>query len=148
LVLAPGASAVPPPIGGLTQLPGIAACIADDSFGGACFDGNGLAGDGYHTLALSPDGRNAYVAAHDSGALGILSSAPATGALSQPADPAGCIAEDPLVTPGCTDGRGLLSANGVAVSPDGRHVYVASKASDAVAIFSRDLATGALTQLA
>ena len=147
LALAPGASAVPPPIGGLTQLPGIAACIAEDDLGGACFDGNGLAGDGYHTIALSPDGKNAYVAADDSSAVAILSRNPATGVLTQPAGSAGCIAEDPLTTPGCADGRGLESANGVAVSPDGKHVYVASKASDAVAIFSRDLSSGALTQL-
>jgi 6-phosphogluconolactonase (cycloisomerase 2 family) len=40
---------------------------------------------------------------------------------------------------------GLGSARAVAVSPDGDHVYVAGMQDDAVAIFSRNGTTGALT---
>jgi 6-phosphogluconolactonase (cycloisomerase 2 family) len=40
---------------------------------------------------------------------------------------------------------GLLGARGVAVSPDGNNVYVASEDDNAVAVFSRSSTTGALT---
>ncbi len=40
---------------------------------------------------------------------------------------------------------GLLGAYSVAVSPDGDHVYTAAAFDHAVAVFSRDEATGALT---
>jgi uncharacterized repeat protein (TIGR01451 family) len=40
---------------------------------------------------------------------------------------------------------GLFAAASVAVSPDGKHVYTASIGDDAVAVFSRNSTTGALT---
>src|SRR5947208_2782645 len=43
---------------------------------------------------------------------------------------------------------GLNGATGVAVSPDGAHVYVTGENDNALAIFQRDPATGALTQVA
>src|SRR5206468_1945163 len=69
-----------------------------------------------------------------------------TGALAQLPGLAGCIAEngDGVI---CVPGRGLRGPIHVEVSPDGQHVYVASRDSDAVAIFARDPTTGALAQL-
>jgi DNA-binding beta-propeller fold protein YncE len=46
----------------------------------------------------------------------------------------------------CMGGHGLFGAVSVAVSPDGQHLYVASH-GNAVAIFARNVTTGALTQL-
>src|SRR5439155_1462915 len=40
---------------------------------------------------------------------------------------------------------GLNGAAGVAVSPDGRHVYATGELEDALAVFERDSASGALT---
>jgi DNA-binding beta-propeller fold protein YncE len=40
---------------------------------------------------------------------------------------------------------GLGVAAGVDISPDGKHVYVTGAGDDAVAVFSRNTATGALT---
>ncbi len=40
---------------------------------------------------------------------------------------------------------GLSGANSVAVSPDGAHVYVASRGDSAVAVFSRNATSGALS---
>src|SRR5881628_2053132 len=40
---------------------------------------------------------------------------------------------------------GLGGATGVAVSPDGRNIYAAGEVDDALAVFHRDSATGALT---
>jgi DNA-binding beta-propeller fold protein YncE len=39
--------------------------------------------------------------------------------------------------------EGLEGATAVVVSPDGKHVYVAAGESDALAVFTRDPATGA-----
>jgi DNA-binding beta-propeller fold protein YncE len=61
---------------------------------------------------------------------------PTPGALTQLADPDGCVNE--TGTGGCADGKALDAAHSVAVSRDGKHVYVASFFSDAVAVFARE----------
>ena len=76
---------------------------------------------------MSPDGRSAYVASFFSSAVDVFDRDTATGALVQKAGAAGCIADTP--TAGCTDGRSLAGPRGVAVSPDGLSVYVASSAA-------------------
>lgn len=43
------------------------------------------------------------------------------------------------------DGTGLAEASAVVSSPDGRHVYAAGRADNALVTFSRDAATGLLT---
>ena len=45
----------------------------------------------------------------------------------------------------CANGDALLGASDIAVSPDGRHVYVASHTSNGIAWLARDAATGTLT---
>ena len=40
---------------------------------------------------------------------------------------------------------GLYGANSVTVSADGKHVYVAGRSDNAVAVFSRNSSTGTLT---
>ena len=46
----------------------------------------------------------------------------ATGGLTQPSDPTGCWSETGAGP--CGDGKGLFFASGVAISPDGKNVYV------------------------
>ncbi len=60
-----------------------------------------------------------------------------TGDLTQPAGTAGCISE--MGSGPCADGHGLDGPRSVAVSPDGKSVYVASavSGSGAVARFNR-----------
>ena len=58
-----------------------------------------------------------------------------TGAITQPAGTAGCVSETGAGP--CADGHGLDGPLAVAVSPDGKSVYVASCFSDAVARFNR-----------
>src|SRR3989442_493049 len=87
------------------------------------------------------------------GALAFIFVAPAdgesasTGMLMQLTGTAACVSEHGSGN-ACTDGNALSDAYGVTVSPDGRHVYVASFVSGAVAAFSRKKRTGALTPLA
>ncbi len=131
--------------GALTQKAGTAGCVTDDGTGGACADGFAI--NGAHGVVVSPDGRSVYLAAINFAAVAILDRDPSTGALTQKPGTAGCISEDGLGGT-CVDGRALAGAEMAVVSPDGRNVYVASAASDAIAVFDRDPATGALTQKA
>ena len=101
--------------------------------------------DGAIGVAVSPDSRNVYVASSVDAAVAVFDIDPGTGGLAQKAGQDGCVSESGSLL-SCEDGRALLQAWAVAVSPDGRNVYVASFQSDAVLIFDRDPATGAIDQ--
>ena len=115
-------------------------CIADVGD----FAGCGTTQQGLNTaygVAVSPDGSSVYVASLVDDAIVSFDRNPATGALSGQ----GCIA-DVGDFAGCgTTQQGLNTAYGVAVSPDGSSVYVASLVDDAIVSFDRNPATGALT---
>ncbi len=133
--------------GSLTEL----GCIEEHGGSGSgcgTTTGQGLANP-YH-LAITPDGRNIYVAdggrsGDDNGAVSEFSRDPSTGALTE----LGCIEETPTVADECaTTGKGLWSVNQVIVSSDGKNVYTAlDNTPGAIAEFVRDPVTGLLTQL-
>ena len=128
--------------GALSQPAGTAGCISETG-AGPCADGHGLVSP--TGVAVSPDGKSVYVASIDSNAVARLNRNTTTGAITQPAGTAGCISE--TGSGPCADGHGLLSPIGVAVSPDGKSVYVASAHySHAVARLNRNTTTGAITQ--
>ncbi|HEV7585401.1 MAG TPA: hypothetical protein VGO14_06440 [Solirubrobacteraceae bacterium] len=119
-----------------------------------CERGRGLVGA--NSVAVTPDGANVYVvggAPADSPSLGygnlaILKRDTTTGAISS----VGCMSSDGTdgrdgETGACTATLSLIGADGVAVSPDGHTVYVASGSSASVVAFARDPATGLLTRL-
>jgi DNA-binding beta-propeller fold protein YncE len=150
--------------GGLTQQAGRAGCVSADGTGG--YSDAATAGEcavapavGLPTaLALSPDGRNAYVAGHRE-AVAVLDRDTRSGALTAKRGPGGCLSRDG--TPGgertrrlhaksafgrvrsCAIGRGLFGVTDVALSPDGRNAYVGSV--EGLAVLDRDR-RGALTQ--
>ncbi len=126
--------------GHLTQSPGTAGCIASQGAGG-CATGIGL--EGPNSVAVSPDGRNVYATSLNSNAIDVFARNPSTGALTQ-ASSGGCIADVP--TSGCAGGRALYGPDVVVVSPDGRNVYVGAFKGSAIAVFTRNPATGALAQ--
>jgi DNA-binding beta-propeller fold protein YncE len=137
-------------LGSLVQLSGRGGCLADRSEpGGSCARVRGLSGSapfvGSHALAISPDGRNVYVASSRSNAIAIFTRNARTGALTQHSGAAGCIAL--LGSGGCAKAIGLGAPNSVAVSADGKNVYATSLAGNAVVSLHRSSSTGALTQL-
>jgi 6-phosphogluconolactonase (cycloisomerase 2 family) len=93
----------------------------------------GLAGA--DSVAVSPDGRHVYVAGDAANAVVVFQRAETTGKLS--------FVEVYRDNVGGVDG--LAGAEAVALSPDGRHVYVTGDVEHAVAVFRRDTATGRLS---
>jgi Ca2+-binding RTX toxin-like protein len=151
-----------PATGTLTQPAGPAACVSEFGDGIACSDVNGAGGapgnGRFNTIAFSADGKSAYVGAFGQDpqptaavhrALVILDRDTATGALTQKAGTAGCIANDPEVSPhGCTvAGPQLGDITDITVTLDGKNVYVATDLA-AIMIYDRNTVTGALAQRA
>ncbi len=93
--------------------------------------------NGARALAFSDDGRHLYVAGSVDNAVAVFSRNAATGALT--------FVEAKFDGLGGADG--LAGASGVAVSPDGEHVYVSGETDSGVAVFARNALTGALTPL-
>jgi 6-phosphogluconolactonase (cycloisomerase 2 family) len=86
-------------------------------------------------VAVSPDGAHVYTVGYQDDAIAAFERDQATGALS-------------FIDAWKNGVDGFSSLNGpqgVTVSPDGAHVYVASDVSGSVTVFSRDAATGELT---
>jgi 6-phosphogluconolactonase (cycloisomerase 2 family) len=131
--------------GALTQLAGTAGCVSDTGSGGACTDGTAL--DGPYSVAVSPDGANVYAVSNNSSAVSVFARNATTGQLTQLAGTAGCVSDNGSGG-ACVDGNLLLSSVDVQVSPDGANVYVVAFGNSALATFSRNPSTGALTQLA
>jgi DNA-binding beta-propeller fold protein YncE len=95
-------------------------------------------------VAVSPDGKSAYEVLNDN-ELAEFSRDATTGALTE----IGCVSD--AAPTGCTSAQvGMDSPTAVAVSSDGKNVYVTGGADNAVAEFSRTTSgvnTGLLTQL-
>lgn len=117
--------------GALTQREGTGGCLIFLRSAGCSFGRALIAPEG---LALSPDGKNAYVAAFKSGAIAVLNRGKA-GSVAQKPGVAGCLATR---TPGCTPARALKGVSSIALSPDGRYLYSTAFESDAVDVFRRN----------
>jgi 6-phosphogluconolactonase (cycloisomerase 2 family) len=104
----------------------------------AHFDGvSGVDGlEGAFGVAIAPDGNHVYVTGRDEAAVAVFSRNSVTGELT--------FVEAQFNGVGGVDG--LDGVWRVAVSPDDAHVYTAAaNPDDAVAVFARDVGTGALT---
>jgi len=88
---------------------------------------------------VSPDGKYVYAVSQYSNALVWLTRDAATGALT----PAGCLKASPRGDR-CGGALNLMAPSALAVSPDGRSVYVVSGFDASISVFRRDADTGAL----
>jgi DNA-binding beta-propeller fold protein YncE len=131
-----------PGSGALRQAAGRAGCVALHGRG-RCGRARALAGP--IAATVSPDGRNVYVAASGSGAIATFARNRRSGTLRQLRGGRGCVAFDGRE--GCRRARALEVPMAVAVSPDGRRLYVAAFGSGAVTVLARNRRTGALRQL-
>jgi DNA-binding beta-propeller fold protein YncE len=127
--------------GRLTQAAGPAGCIAASGADG-CARGRALAGP--NSVAVSADGKNVYATSFRSSSIATFTRNSSTGALTQAKGRTGCLAENAI--PGCASARGLSGADVVALSDDGRNVYVGAFRGSAVAVLSRSTSGGTLTQ--
>lgn len=126
--------------GALTQLPASAGCIAGAPIP-VCAVGRALVGP--DVVVVSPRGENVYVGSFFGNAVAVFDRDPVSGALTQPGDSSGCVAE---AISGCALGVALGAPEGMAISGDGASLYVASALSDAVVTLARDQTTGDLAQ--
>ena len=109
----------------LTKVDGPAGCVADPSStvpDGTCETAKGI--KDATDVAISPDGKFLYAAATSSDSIAAFSRDVDSGELTQLPGTKGCIAaaEDPIS--GCATAHGLENPSALAISPDGKSVYV------------------------
>ena len=118
-----------PETGALTQL----GCLASSLTGETehCTQVNSIAGP--LGVAISPGGQNVYVTSFDENAVAAFERNPESGALTQLAEPYGCVTSN---ASGCAEGStelvGLDGPRRLTVSPDGFNVYVAGQSAATV----------------
>jgi DNA-binding beta-propeller fold protein YncE len=117
--------------------PTVESCTSQIAGKGCTVIGNQYSGP--TDVAVSPDGRFAYVAAVTGDALFVMDRNPATGALTFKS----CVSKSG--TAPCAPGRAMAGASDVEISPDGSQVVVATRFAG-LAVFDRNATTGALTQ--
>jgi 6-phosphogluconolactonase (cycloisomerase 2 family) len=126
--------------GALRQLRGRAGCVRQGG-GGGCARGRALHDP--TAIVVSPDGRNLYVASFGGRAIAVFARSPRTGVLHQLPGRSGCIRNHP--GGGCRGGRALTRPWTLALGAAGRFLYVGT--ADGIAVFRRNVRTGALSQL-
>jgi hypothetical protein len=139
-VLVAPAVASASPLGSLAQLPSPNNCV-----GTAPECGTVSTADltGSHAVVVSPDGKNVYMV--DGGAVAEFARN-ADGSLAELAAPNDCIG----ATSGCVTATGVNFPTAIAISPDGKNVYLVGGDTNNIgniAEFARQ-ANGSLTQLA
>ncbi len=156
------AAAIAPQIAGadpITKLDGKDGCVVSPAStvpDGTCRKAKGI--NDATDIAISPDGKFLYAAASSSNSIAAFVRDPATGEIAQLKGSAGCVAWKATPIAGCAQANGLEGPSALAMSPDGKSVYVTTFKLDAgstppkiqgtLTTFSRNPNSGALTQRA
>ena len=149
LIASPAGSSVPTtdagaaPTGRLVQPKGEVGCIHRKGTN-RCAQGRAVTSP--EDIAISPDGRHAYVASFGSHGIAVFKRARRTGYLEQLPRRRGCVRHRGGRF--CGPGRAIASPVSIAISPDGANVYVVSAGSDAISVFARNQRSGVISQLA
>ncbi len=129
-------------IGTLSSAKGRGSCLSNDKAHlGSCQYGRGVGGA---PSVMSPDGKNLYVVDYPGDSVAVMRRNPATGALRQQGGSKGCLVTKPGPNH-CGRARGIEEATGIAVSPDGKNVYVYTD-EKRLLTFDRDPGTGTLVE--
>ena len=126
------------PAGRLVQPRGADGCIHRTAIN-RCARGRALTSP--EDLVVSPDGRHVYVASYGSHAVAVFARSRRTG-LPGTAPRSTRVRAPRGRGGGCAPGRALGGPARIAISPDGRNVYVAASGSDALGVFARNRRTG------
>jgi sugar lactone lactonase YvrE len=135
-------------VGQLTQKAGTAGCIYQGGVPAQCAAGRGVANT---DSVVSPDGKNVYTVSFNfaddtvRGTVAILDRDPATGVVMQKPGDAGCFRDTTFGAGDCAPLDRIRKPNGIAISPDGKSVYVSDFHTSTLRLFERDLDTGVLT---
>jgi 6-phosphogluconolactonase (cycloisomerase 2 family) len=133
-----------PHSGGLRPLPGTRGCVQSLP-GGGCPALAGL--EGASAITISPDGRFVYVASEVSGAVRGFKRNRTTGILTPLLGRGGCVSSGNYAADdvSCEQQEPELGgARSIALSPDGRELYVAAYDPGAVVVLSRNPRSGVL----
>jgi DNA-binding beta-propeller fold protein YncE len=121
-----------PSTGALAQASDGSGCIVDAALGG-CTTGRELAGA--NAVVASANGANVYVTSLFANSVTSFNRTAVSGALAQKEGTAACLIF--LRAAGCSFGRALQAPEGLALSSDGKTLYVAAFESDAIAVLDR-----------
>ncbi len=121
-----------PSTGALSQASDGSGCIVESALTG-CTLGRELGGA--NAVAVSPDGDGVYVTSLFSNSVTSFSRNTSSGALTQMEGTGGCLIY--LRSAGCSFGRALSAPEGLALSPNGKNVYVAAFKTGAIAVLNR-----------
>ncbi len=126
--------------GALTVKPGAEGCF-DDAGREGCTKVSLL--EGATAVAVSPDGKSVYMTTGPRASALMVFDRDPDGKLTPKNGKAGCFT--PGATPTCESARGFDQPVAVAISPDGKSVYVGSRRAHAISVFDR-AQDGTLTQ--
>ncbi len=128
-----------PATGALTEIGCVTGDATDCPGAGSIENAEGISNPA--GIAVSPDGSTVYVIDQGDNSIATFTRNASTGLLAE--QNSSCFSANSI--PGCTSDVGLDNPYGIAVSPDGKNVYVSTYNGQDIAEFARNATSGALS---